>query len=91
MEKLLELLYDSNTRTVEELAMMLHTSVEDVKRQIEYLENTGIIKNISLLSHDNGCGSCQGCQSGEGSCAACKGCIPPDAGVNMGKVWEVSG
>ncbi len=89
MEKLLELLRDGNTRTIEELAQLLDTSVEDVKRQLEYLEKTGIIRNVSLLP-DMGCSGCDTCNGCKNSPAACKGCMPPDAGVNMGKVWEVS-
>lgn len=94
MEKLLDLLKDCNTRTVEELAVLLDTSVEDVKRKMEFLENTGMIKDSSILAKEkekscgncNGCNGCKGCEGGH---AACKGCIPPDAGMNMGKVWEV--
>ena len=89
MEELIELLKGCNTRTIEELALLLETSVDDVRRKLEYLENTGIIRNNSLLLHDKGCGSCQGCNKCSGSFAACKGCMPPDVDINMGQVWEV--
>ncbi len=90
MERLLEILKDGNTRTIQELAAMLGTSAEDIKRQLEYLEHTGMIKNVNLLPSGNGCGDCNGCSGCESSPAACKGCIPPGADLNMGKVWEVS-
>ncbi len=91
MEELLELLKDSKTRTIEEIAATLGTSVEDVKRQIEYLERIGMIKPFSLLPTDKGCGGCNGCKGCESSPAVCKGCIPPDVEYNMGKAWEVTG
>ena len=46
MEQLLELLKDGHARTTKLLAMELHTSEEDVSRQMEYLENMGIIKRV---------------------------------------------
>lgn len=86
MEELLELLRNSNTRTIEELAVLLDTSTDDVLRRLEYLEMTGVIKNDSLFPTEKGCDGCKGCEGGP---AACKGCIPPDVAANMGKVWKV--
>lgn len=88
MEELLELLKDGNTKTPEEIAGILDTTVENVKRQIEYLEKTGMIKSVSHLPTEKG-KSCRGCSGCEGGPAACKGCIPPEELYNMGKVWEV--
>ena len=48
MKELLELLSDGNARTVRLLAIELGTSVEDVKRQIEYLTNIGVIKKVDM-------------------------------------------
>ena len=90
MEELLKLLKDSNTRTIEEIARALETTVEDVNRQIEYLERIGMIKSITLLPTDRGCGDCNGCNGCNKSPAACKGCIPPGVEYSIGKAWEVS-
>ena len=96
MEQLLELLKDGHARTTQLLAMELHTSVEDVNRQMEYLENMGIIKRVIFSM--NSCSGCGGCSSGEhGSCNCggdseghvCKGCLPEDGFKNMGLMWEV--
>ncbi len=89
MEELLKLLKGNNTRTTEEMAVMLNTSVADINRKLEYLEKIGAIQDESLLPTANGCGNCNGCNGCDGSSAACKGCIPPDAGKNMGRVWKV--
>ena len=88
MERLIALLKDGNARTVELLAKELDTSVDDVNRQLEYLENMGIIRSISFNA--KGCGSCSACS---GNCdpnsQTCKGCIPEGGFKNMGRMWEV--
>ena len=89
MERLLELLRDGHARTLELLAMELDTDVEDVKRQIEYLENMGVIKRVALKP--KGCEQCSGC-SGKGHPEGgntCKGCLPDGGFKNMGEMWEV--
>lgn len=89
MERLLELLKDGHARTIELLALELDTDVEDVKRQIEYLENMGIIKRVNLQAA--GCKGCSGCsQKGHPDTAVCKGCLPEGGFKNMGEMWEVN-
>ncbi len=88
MEQLLELLKDGHARTTQLLAIELNTSVEDVTRQMEYLENTGIIKRVVFTS--KGCSGCSGCSSGKHPDGhICKGCLPQDGFQNMGQMWEV--
>ena len=82
MEELLQLLKDGNTRTIEQLAAELHTSVPDVHRQLEFLEHIGAIRRLS--AQESGCGSCGGCSGG-----GCKNCMPKNAKQNMGELWEV--
>ncbi len=89
MERLLELLRDGHARTLELLAVEMDTSVDDVKRQIEYLENMGIIKKVSFRV--KGCEGCAGCSSKEkNGQTPCKGCLPDDGFKNMGSMWEVA-
>ena len=73
MEALLKLLQDGNARTVEMLAMELNTTKGDIKRQLEFLEQAGLIKRISFS---------MGCSCG-GSCT------PDGGFQNMGEMWEV--
>ena len=86
MEKLIELLKDGRSRSMEMLAAELGMSMEQVKRDIEFLENMGIIKRIDLGSAGASCTGCSGC-SGPG--AACHGCVPEGGFQNMGTMWEV--
>ena len=90
MQDLLELLKDGNSRTLEMMAKDLGTTTGDVIRRMEYLEHIGAIRQVAFMDN-SGCGSCSGCTgcSGE-SQAACRGCVPQNADVNMGKVWEVA-
>ena len=46
MEELIRLLKDGRSRTLEMLAMDLGTSVEKVKRDIEFLENMGTMWEV---------------------------------------------
>ena len=74
--------------TTKLLAMELHTSVEDVTRQMEYLEHMGVIKRVVFTS--KGCSGCSGCSTGDGSEGhTCKGCLPEEGVKNMGQMWEV--
>ena len=89
MEKLLELLKDGHARTTLMLAMELNTTVEDIRRQLEYLEHIGAIRSVSFSQ--GGCAGCTGCVTSAhpGSAAACKGCLPQEGFQNMGELWEV--
>ena len=93
MEELLALLKDGHARTKELLAMELDTSVEDIERKLEFLENAHVIKRVSFQMQTcdpNHCKTCaahsgKGCAEG----AVCKGCLPKDGFQNMGEMWEV--
>lgn len=88
MEELLELLKDGHARTLELLASELGTDIDDIKRKLEYLENIGAIRRISLLSC--GAGKCSECACHTHSdTAPCKGCMPDGGFKNMGEMWEV--
>ena len=99
MEELLRLLQDGDTRTTEQLAEELHTTVPDIHRQLEFLEYIGVIRRLS--AQESGCGSCGGCSGGGcksldnssiscyNGCGGCKSCMPKDAKQNMGELWEV--
>ena len=84
MRELLKLLKDGNSRTVEQLAYELHTTPEDIIRQLEFLEYTGALRRLSFSAQPPCGGNCSGCDP-----AHCKGCIPQNASQNMGEVWEV--
>lgn len=105
MEKLLSLLKDGRSRPLEMIASDLGTSVEDVRRKIEFLERSGIIRRLPSAggAHGGSCGaaSCSGCSGCSAGCsgghsgaskgAACSGCMPEEGFRNMGTVWEVVG
>lgn len=84
MKKLLELLKDGNSRTIEQLAAELGTTDGDIARQLEYLERIGMIRRVGFSEQKSCGGSCTGCDP-----AHCKGCMPQDAVMNMGEIWEV--
>lgn len=93
MQKLLDLLKDGHARTTVMLACELHTTPEDIRRKLEYMERAGIIRRVSCAAASCGgekCGSRAGCRGGgkkgNGSCA---GCMPEAALLNMGEMWEV--
>jgi len=104
MQELLDLLKDGNCRTLEQLAKELGTTRDDVERKLEYLGHIGKIREVPGIASGTGCGDHGGCH-GNGGCsgcsgcsgcngggaAACKGCVPQNAGANMGKLWEVVG
>ena len=76
MREIIDLLSDGHARTEKLLAIELHTTEEDVKRQIEYLEHMGIIRRV-----DFSCG---------GSCGGdCGKCAPKEGFKNMGAMYEV--
>ena len=82
MQKLLELLQDGHSRTIEMLAEELHTSAADIRRQLEYLEHIGAIRHI--ITQPKGCAGCSGCEGGTGC-----NCMPDNALDNMGEMWEI--
>lgn len=84
MQKLLELLKDGHSRTIEMLAAELHTSAADISRQLEYLEHIGKIRRI--VTKPKACTGCSGCEGGTG----CH-CMPDGALDNMGEIWEIVG
>ncbi|MBQ9538901.1 MAG: Lrp/AsnC family transcriptional regulator [Treponema sp.] len=95
MKRLLDLLKDGHSRPVDEIAAELETSVGDVRRKIEFLEKSGVIRRVvSSAGNCTGtCSSCGGCSANAGSrkSTACSGCMPEGGFKNMGTVWEVVG
>lgn len=87
MEKLIELLKDGHSRSIEMIAMELNTSVEKVNREIEFLERAGVIKRIDMSARGCGGGSCSGCDSNGKSCPSC---MPEGGFRNMGLMWEIA-
>jgi len=87
MQELIELLKDGRSRSVGMIAAELHKSVEQVERDIDFLERAGIIRRVTF----NACGSCGSCGSGakgkEGK--TCPGCMPEGGFKNMGVMWEI--
>ena len=89
MEKLLSLLKDGRSRPVEMIASDLGTSVEDVRRKIEFLERSGIIRRLPSASGGHG-GGCAGCTSRqdksnrEGTFPGCSGCSAGCTGGHCG-------
>ncbi|MCR5762383.1 MAG: DeoR family transcriptional regulator [Treponema sp.] len=89
MDKLIDLLKDGRTRSVNELSEELGTSVSDVKRSLEFLEHSGFIRRVpdecgcKCDEHD-GCHSCGGCSG-----SSCSGCMPEGGFKNRPVMWEV--
>ena len=95
MQRLLNLLKDGRSRPLESIAVELGTSPEDVRRKIEFLEKSGVIRRVSqgTAAASGACAGCSGCQHGKASHgsgqAHCTGCMPEGGFKNMGTVWEV--
>ncbi len=96
MEKLIGLLKDGKSRTINELSSELGISVEKVKRDIEFLERTGAIERIEFSTACNkghACNGCTACEKGTAGCqtggSACASCMPEGGFKNMGLMWEV--
>lgn len=89
MQKLLELLKDGNSRTLEILANELGMTTEDVMRRMEYLERIGVIRRVLKSFENKECGNCGPCSGCDGCASICKGCIPQNAVLNMGEMWEI--
>lgn len=85
MHRLIELLKDGRSRSIQMMAAELDMSVAQVTRDIEFLERTGMIKRIAFSM----CGSCSGC-SGETQKKTCPGCMPDGGFKNMGVMWEIN-
>ncbi len=89
MNELLALLKDGKSRTLEMLAQELHTTIENVERDIDFLERSGVIRRISFTDPEKSspsCNGCSGCGTGKKNCA---GCMPDGGFQNMGCMWEV--
>ena len=94
MEDLLALLKDGRARTKELLAIELSTSMEDIERKLEFLENAGVIKRVSFQTKTCDPNHCKTCSAhpakrdGRGG-DVCKGCMPEEGFKNMGEAWEI--
>lgn len=84
MNELLELLKDGRSRSLTMISSELGRSVEQVTRDIEFLERTGVIRRIVTSA----CGNCSGCSTDGGS-KSCPGCMPEGGFKNMGVMWEI--
>ena len=49
MKALLELLQDGRAWSIEELALRLHTTADDIKRQMAFLEHAGFFASCGKL------------------------------------------
>ena len=86
MQKLLELLKDGKSRTIEMLAAEMSVSTDQVKRDLEYLERMGVIRKTGYnQANGHDCSTCGGCTDGQ----KCKSCAPEGGFKNMGSMWEV--
>ena len=104
MEKLLSLLTDGRSRTIEMLAEELHTTSDDILRKIDFLERSKIIRRVATSYPQNEtlltagktpapvcsghCTFCTGCSHGNGK-THCNSCMPKGGFKNMGIMWEV--
>lgn len=68
MQELLELMKDGRAWSIEELALGLSTTSEDIKRQMEFLEHAGFLKRVISCGQ-----SCKGCTAHCGSGAGLAG------------------
>lgn len=59
--KLLALLQEGRAWSLEDLAEALDTDVPEIKARLEYLEKTGMLRQICSTV---GCEGCSGCSSG---------------------------
>ena len=58
MKELLDLMRDGRTWSLEDLAQRLNTSPEQIKRQMEFLEQMGYLRRVGGCGHD-----CKGCSA----------------------------
>nr|WP_326185583.1 FeoC-like transcriptional regulator [uncultured Oscillibacter sp.] len=58
MTELLELMRDGRAWSLEDLAQRLNTTPDQVKRQMEFLEQMGYLRRVGGCGHD-----CKGCSA----------------------------
>lgn len=64
LSKLLELLQEGNTYSVQGLAELMNEDSENILRKLEYLEKQGYIRKVTLTgSCNHHCIGCHGCDS----------------------------
>ena len=85
MNELLNLLKDGNSRSIEDFAQELNTTIEDIVRRIEFLEHVGMIRRI--FTKQKKCASCSSCSLHTGK--TCPNCLPEGGFKNMCEMWEV--
>lgn len=68
MKELLDLMRDGRAWSVEDLARRLDTTPDQVKRQMEFLEQTGYLRRVGGCGHD-----CKGCSAHCGAGAGLAG------------------
>ena len=94
MQELLNLLKDGKSRSIEMLAQELGTTTDDILRKIEFLEQTGMLRRVSISNGTSICSSCSACPA-SGNCPSghnkkmCAGCMPKGGFKHMGEMWEV--
>lgn len=76
MEEILDLMKEGKAWSVEALARQLHTTPEDIRRKMEYLEQMGYLKKTEACGHH-----CSGCTSH---------CSDGISDENMPVFWEVT-
>ncbi len=89
MERLIELLKDGRSRTLEMLAQETGTGIDRLKRDIDFLERTGVIRRVDYSMAQGSQGSCAGCTGCSSGGRGCAGCMPEGGFQNMGVMWEV--
>ncbi len=95
MNELLSVLKKGEARSLETMALELDTSVDDVSRMLEYMEQRGILKKTDLGKVGHEASSCSagsaGCSTSCAGCdkSNCAGCMPSEGFSNMGTIWEV--
>ena len=75
MTELLDLIREGRAWSIEDLAAHFHTTPDDIRRQMEFLEHTGCIRRVTGCGHN-----CQGCAS------YCSAGINPDG---FPAFWEI--
>jgi len=59
--QLLEILKNGKSCTLQELAELTNNDIENIKMEIEYLENNGYIKKKTINQCKNNCFKCNNC------------------------------
>jgi hypothetical protein len=84
MQELLDLLKDGKSRSIAMIAKELNKSVDQVERDLEFLEKNKVIRRIEFSA----CTSCSSCSPGDNK-KTCPGCMPDGGFKNMGVMWEI--